>query len=55
MWSWWMYVSGATDIMAPMQWALNLLNSAHDPTKYILPFVFLLTDGAVDNERQICL
>ena len=63
--------SGTTDIATPMTWALDLLNKAYNPQVccvspralahvavwqvLCLPFVFLLTDGAVENERQICM
>ena len=45
---------GATDIATPLAWSLDLLNKASPPGALILPFVFLLTDGAVENERVIC-
>eukprot|EP00210_Caulerpa_lentillifera_P007645 g7299.t1 len=39
---------GGTDIMTPLKQARNVLASARG-----IPFVFLLTDGAVMNEREI--
>ncbi|KAF6256141.1 hypothetical protein COO60DRAFT_1531108, partial [Scenedesmus sp. NREL 46B-D3] len=41
---------GTTDIHAPLQRALKLLAGAAG-----LPLVFLLTDGCVDDERDICI
>lgn len=41
---------GLTDILSPLQQAMNVLLR----TPVGLPFVFLMTDGAVDNERDIC-
>lgn len=41
---------GLTDILAPLKGALELLSVKPQG----LPCIFLLTDGAVDNERQIC-
>lgn len=41
---------GLTDIMSPLQQALEILRGSDGS----LPYVFLLTDGAVDNERLIC-
>ncbi|WIA34758.1 hypothetical protein OEZ86_013065 [Tetradesmus obliquus] len=41
---------GTTDIHAPLQRALKLLAGASG-----LPLVFLLTDGCVDDERDICI
>ncbi|KAK9807041.1 hypothetical protein WJX72_011563 [[Myrmecia] bisecta] len=40
---------GMTDIMTPLLQALEMLKAAKG-----VPYVFLLTDGAVDNERDIC-
>eukprot|EP00456_Euglypha_rotunda_P021248 TRINITY_DN1829_c0_g1_i2.p1 TRINITY_DN1829_c0_g1~~TRINITY_DN1829_c0_g1_i2.p1 ORF type:complete len:319 (+),score=40.06 TRINITY_DN1829_c0_g1_i2:78-1034(+) len=45
---------GLTDIFSPMQWAVKLLNEAVESKVPGLPFIFLLTDGAVKNERDIC-
>jgi len=45
---------GATEIMNPMQFALGLLNRYYDPKVAVLPYVVLITDGAVANEREIC-
>jgi len=39
---------GLTDIMAPLQAALSVLQQARG-----LPFIFLITDGCVENERDI--
>ncbi|GMH45075.1 hypothetical protein BSKO_13032 [Bryopsis sp. KO-2023] len=39
---------GLTDILTPLQQALSMLKSGRG-----VPYVFLLTDGAVDNEREI--
>ncbi|KAG8099382.1 hypothetical protein GUJ93_ZPchr0013g35406 [Zizania palustris] len=41
---------GGTDIMHPLSEAMALLSSAHD----VLPQIFLMTDGSVDNEHNIC-
>eukprot|EP00879_Flechtneria_rotunda_P001855 GHRR01002023.1.p1 GENE.GHRR01002023.1~~GHRR01002023.1.p1 ORF type:complete len:570 (+),score=126.11 GHRR01002023.1:3309-5018(+) len=40
---------GTTDIKSPLQRALKLLSGAAG-----LPLVFMLTDGCVDDEREIC-
>jgi len=39
---------GLTDILTPLQQAMNILQNCRG-----VPYVFLLTDGAVDNERDI--
>lgn len=39
---------GLTDILTPLQIALGMLDQARG-----VPYVFLLTDGAVKNERDI--
>lgn len=39
---------GLTDILTPLQMALAMLENARG-----VPYVFLLTDGAVKDERQI--
>ncbi|KAL6855884.1 hypothetical protein ACP4OV_018686 [Aristida adscensionis] len=41
---------GGTDIMHPLSEAMALLSSAHD----VLPQIYLLTDGSVDDEHNIC-
>uniref|UniRef100_A0A0E0EEA5 VWFA domain-containing protein n=1 Tax=Oryza meridionalis TaxID=40149 RepID=A0A0E0EEA5_9ORYZ len=41
---------GGTDIMHPLNEAMALLSSAHD----VLPQIFLMTDGSVDDEHNIC-
>ncbi|CAL9063682.1 uncharacterized protein LOC103987694 [Musa acuminata AAA Group] len=41
---------GGTDIMHPLNEAVGLLSS----TKNSIPQIFLITDGAVENERNIC-
>jgi len=43
---------GLTDILTPMQDAIATLESDESTA---LPYVFLLTDGAVENGREICL
>jgi len=43
---------GTTDIMTPLQGALAMLAKSGAPGS--IPFVFLITDGAVENEREIC-
>lgn len=45
---------GATDIKGPVVWALRQLAVAYAQSTNTVPFVFLLTDGAVENEREIC-
>ena len=48
---------GGTDIQTPLMWSLDLLN-AQSAVGFngapIMPFVVLLTDGCVRNEREIC-
>lgn len=45
---------GMTDIMTPLQQAVQVLYpSTGGPSATGIPYVFLLTDGAVDNERDI--
>ena len=48
---------GATDINTPLMWAMKLLQEGQDRLAAsgatALPVVVLLTDGCVDNERQI--
>ncbi|KAL6648010.1 hypothetical protein ACP70R_012234 [Stipagrostis hirtigluma subsp. patula] len=41
---------GGTDIMRPLNEAMALLSNSHDA----LPHIFLITDGSVDDERNIC-
>ncbi|KAL6878213.1 hypothetical protein ACP4OV_012383 [Aristida adscensionis] len=41
---------GGTDIMHPLSEAMALLSNSHD----VLPQIFLITDGSVDDERNIC-
>lgn len=43
---------GTTDIMTPLQASLRMLATSGAPSS--VPFVFLITDGAVENEREIC-
>ena len=43
---------GATNILAPLQFTMELLKQYQ--TAKSISQIFLLTDGAVDNERQIC-
>lgn len=43
---------GTTDIMTPLQRALDML--AKSGASGSVPVVFLITDGAVENEREIC-
>lgn len=45
---------GGTDIHTPLAASVDLLES-EDPKKVGLPFVVLLTDGCVANEREICM
>uniref|UniRef100_J3LPN1 VWFA domain-containing protein n=1 Tax=Oryza brachyantha TaxID=4533 RepID=J3LPN1_ORYBR len=42
---------GGTDIMHPLSEAIALLSSSNDA----LPQIFLVTDGSVEDERNICL
>ena len=48
--------AGLTDILTPLKSAVNILEQSHNhpQTKDTVPFVFLITDGAVTNERDIC-
>ncbi|RLN19147.1 uncharacterized protein C2845_PM02G23710 [Panicum miliaceum] len=41
---------GGTDIMHPLSEAMTLLSNSHDA----LPQIYLITDGSVDDERNIC-
>jgi len=41
---------GGTDIMHPLSEAMALLSSVHDA----LPQIYLITDGSVDDEHNIC-
>ncbi|KAJ1296761.1 hypothetical protein BS78_01G327000 [Paspalum vaginatum] len=41
---------GGTDIMRPLSEAMALLSNSHD----VLPQIYLVTDGSVDDERNIC-
>lgn len=41
---------GLTDIMTPLQRAIQMLRTARG-----LPTIFLITDGCVENEREICM
>ncbi|XP_062187035.1 uncharacterized protein LOC133890600 isoform X2 [Phragmites australis] len=41
---------GGTDIMHPLSEAMALLSSTHD----VLPQIYLMTDGSVDDEHNIC-
>lgn len=43
---------GGTDIMSPVVDAMTMLSAASSSPG--VPFIFLLTDGAVSNEREIC-
>ncbi|XP_024378444.1 uncharacterized protein [Physcomitrium patens] len=42
---------GGTDILSPLQQAFKLVENFPGA----VPYVFLITDGAVDNEKNICL
>ncbi|KAL3737399.1 hypothetical protein ACJRO7_026203 [Eucalyptus globulus] len=42
--------NGGTDILIPLEQAMKLLAE----TTGSIPFIFLVTDGAVENEREIC-
>ncbi|XP_062091177.1 uncharacterized protein LOC133797319 [Humulus lupulus] len=42
--------SGGTNILLPLNKALEMLSNAQGST----PMIFLVTDGAVEDERQIC-
>ena len=41
---------GTTDIMTPLQMALRALRNSTGS----VPFAFVITDGCVENERDIC-
>ncbi|KAK1281224.1 hypothetical protein QJS04_geneDACA004889 [Acorus gramineus] len=41
---------GGTNITRPLNEAMNMLSNAHDS----IPHIFLITDGAVEDERNIC-
>ncbi|KAI8464066.1 MAG: von Willebrand factor type A domain-containing protein, partial [Monoraphidium minutum] len=48
---------GTTNIMAPLQRAMRMLQGQSPMGKGAvrgLPFIFLITDGCVENERDIC-
>jgi uncharacterized protein with von Willebrand factor type A (vWA) domain len=49
---------GTTNIKAPLQSALEMLNkpeaSKHREVSRTLPFIVLITDGCVDDEKEIC-
>lgn len=47
-----LYGSGGTNILTPVQNAVAILNKTVEDTSRI-PMVFLLTDGAVNNEKDI--
>lgn len=47
-------VNGLTDIMGPVQHAYKVLCNAQLQAPGGLPQVILITDGAVENEREIC-
>lgn len=42
---------GGTNIMQPLNEALSLLSNTREDS---VPYIFLVTDGAVENERAIC-
>lgn len=50
----WMSVNlvsrGGTNILLPLNQALEMISNTHNCT----PIIFLITDGAVENERHIC-
>eukprot|EP00762_Andalucia_godoyi_P005098 ANDGO_04042.mRNA.1 von Willebrand factor A domain-containing protein DDB_G0292028 len=51
--------NGCTDIMTPIQKAVEMIHvhqkqGVNAAKMFSLPFVFLFTDGAVPNEREIC-
>eukprot|EP00160_Parvularia_atlantis_P015623 Unigene4553_Nuclearia_a/m.13904 Unigene4553_Nuclearia_a/g.13904 ORF Unigene4553_Nuclearia_a/g.13904 Unigene4553_Nuclearia_a/m.13904 type:complete len:658 (+) Unigene4553_Nuclearia_a:34-2007(+) len=48
---------GLTDILTPLRAAVNIITQppAVPDERVLVPFVFLITDGAVDNEQDICL
>ncbi|KAG5569568.1 hypothetical protein H5410_059334 [Solanum commersonii] len=41
---------GSTNILNPMKQAIGMLSNAEES----MPIIFLVTDGAVEDERQIC-
>eukprot|EP00997_Jenningsia_sp_PLL12_P000712 NODE_110_length_2503_cov_59.666667_g100_i0.p1 GENE.NODE_110_length_2503_cov_59.666667_g100_i0~~NODE_110_length_2503_cov_59.666667_g100_i0.p1 ORF type:complete len:369 (+),score=80.73 NODE_110_length_2503_cov_59.666667_g100_i0:33-1139(+) len=43
---------GGTNICVPLEVALGKLQA--DPTPRTIPYIFLITDGAVQDERDIC-
>eukprot|EP00899_Mesostigma_viride_P025506 jgi/Mesvir1/613/Mv02046-RA.2 len=46
---------GLTDILTPMEQAMAMLQDPEAPTPQgSVPYIFLITDGAVENERHIC-
>lgn len=46
---------GGTDIMSPLNWALRKLSANGGASSQpCIPSVFLITDGAVQNEQEIC-
>ena len=47
---------GLTDILSPIQQSMVILgtNGEGESSDGSIPMIFLLTDGAVENERQIC-
>jgi len=49
--------AGLTDILTPLRSAVSILEESNllSATKGTVPFIFLITDGAVRNERDICL
>ena len=46
---------GLTDIFSPLRAAVRMLTAASITSPAALPFIFLVTDGAVLNERDICV
>lgn len=55
-WTQALQAAGLTDIKTPLQNALDLLDSSESvpEAKLTVPSVFLITDGAVENEKDIC-
>lgn len=45
-----MIARGGTNILLPLNQALEMISNTHKCT----PLIFLITDGAVENERNIC-
>ncbi|KAL7091906.1 hypothetical protein ACP275_12G132100 [Erythranthe tilingii] len=43
--------NGGTNILLPLNQAIEMLSDTH---KNSVPIIFLITDGAVENERHIC-